>query len=53
MGYVEQIEKSTADVEREDVQSDLMKHDAQTLKGLIQAHFDKTGSDRAKQILEL
>ena len=50
---LERIEKSTEDVDREDVKSDLMKHDAQRLKGLIQAHFDKTGSDRAKQILEL
>ena len=53
MVELEKIEKSVKDVGLEDVKSDLMKHDAQRLKGLIQAHFDKTGSDRAKQILEL
>ena len=50
---LERIEIPTEDVDFEEVNSDLMKHDAQRLKGLIQAHFDKTGSDRAKQILEL
>ena len=53
MVELEKIEKSVKDVGLGDVKSDLMKHDDQRLKGLIQAHFDKTGSDRAKQILEL
>ena len=50
---LERIERPTEDADLGDVKSDLMKHDAQRLKGLIQAHFDKTGSARAKQILEL
>ena len=50
---LERIEMPTEDLHLEDVNSDLMRHDAQRLKGLIQAHFDKTGSDKAKQILEL
>jgi len=50
---LERIERPTHEADEGDVKSDLMKHDAQRLKGLIQAHFDKTGSDRAKQILDL
>ena len=50
---LERIERSTEDADLGDVKSDLMEHDAQRLRSLIQAHFDKTGSERAKQIIEL
>ena len=50
---LESIELNDYDVGEAMLSSDLLQHDAQRLKGLIQTHYMKTGSQRAYQILEL
>jgi len=49
---IESIESISASASDEDVAGDLTQHDAQRLRGMLEAHLEHTGSSVAKNILE-
>jgi glutamate synthase (NADPH/NADH) large chain len=46
------IERSVGTVSDDEVKQDMLRHDEQRLRGMIEKHLDYTGSARAREILD-